>query len=120
MSGGHWCYQNDRTAEEIFGLYPNYGERGFRLAKEARVRNPLEDKQLSELCWDLFCVLHSYDWYASADTGEETYRKDVDYFKRKWLKQTAEALGKREIDEAVEETRQELYKVLGVAENAAD
>lgn len=119
MSGGHWDYKNDYLANEMFGWWgsPDYGERGFSQATRARKQDPLEDKQLSELLWDLFCVLHSYDWYASADTGEETYRKDVAYFKKKWLKASTEELTRREIDEAIEETRKELYKTFGIEDS---
>ena len=120
MSGGHWMYQNDTVAQEIFGwnMSPDYGERGFKQAALARKSNPLEDKQLSELAWDLFCILHSYDWYASGDTGEETYREDVERFKRKWLRRSDGELARREIDVALEETRMELYETLGVKMDA--
>jgi hypothetical protein len=120
MSGGHWNYQNDVIAQDIFGWHmsPNYGERGFKQAALARKSNPLEDKQLSELAWDLFCILHSYDWCACGDTGEEDYRKDVAYLKKKWLKASPEELARREIDTALEETRQELYESLGVKRDA--
>lgn len=116
MSGGCWGYQNDNLSHEIFGwgLYPDYGEDGFEQSAIARKKNPLEDRVLSEMLWDMLCVLHSYDWYTSGDTCEETYRADVARFKKKWLKASAEELTKREIDEALEETRQELYKSLGV------
>ena len=120
MSGGHWNYQNDTLAHDIFGwnFSPDYGERGFKQAPLARRENPLEDKLLSELAWDLFCVLHSYDWYASGDTCEETYREDVLRFKKKWLKRGEAEFTRREIDVALEETRMELYKSLGVNINA--
>ena len=119
MSGGRFGYINDQAAREIFGWYldVDYGEDGFKQATVARKVNPLEDKQLSELCWDLFCILHSYDWYVCSDTCEETYRKDVEYFKKKWLKPTPKELTRREIDNAIEEMREELYKSLGVNTN---
>lgn len=116
MSGGHWNFQNDSLATDIFPWYflPNYGEKGFKQAMAARKINPLEDKMMSEMLWDMFCILHSYDWYVSGDTCEETYRKDVAYFKKKWLMVTDKELAKREIDEALEECRQELYQSMGV------
>lgn len=114
MSGGHWNYRNDYIADEIFNIYPDYGKRGFEKSALARKYNPLEDKQLSELAWDLFCVLHSYDWYACGDTCEETYRKDVDYFKKKWLKPQTEEYVRREIDETLKEAKEELYKMFGI------
>ncbi len=116
MSGGYWMYENDNLSREIFGwtIDVNYGERGFKEAFQARRINPLEDKQLSELCWDLFCVLHSYDWYISGDCCEETYREDVKYFKDKWLRSPSKKLERSEVDKAIEEARQEIYKSLGI------
>lgn len=116
MSGGHWTYSNDTAARDIFGwaIDVNYGEKGFKQAAIARKINPLEDKQLSELCWDLFCVLHSYDWYKSGDCCEETYRKDVEYFKNKWLKTSRKALERCEVDKAIEEAKEEVYRSLGI------
>ena len=119
MSGGHWDYQNDSLAHEVFGWWcsPDYGEDGFKQAVTARKYNPLEDKMLSEMLWDMFCILHSYDWYASGDTCEETYWKDVEYFKKKWLKMPEHDLARREIEAALEDARQELFKSLGVSDN---
>ena len=92
MSGGYWNYENDSVAREIFGWSvdaPSYDlanrqESAKLVAKE----NPLEDFEISELAYDLFCLLHSYDWYKSGDTTDETYFKDVQYFKNKWLSST--------------------------------
>lgn len=91
MSGGRFDYRNDDACSEIFHgkLYPAYGDDGFKHSKEARRINPLEDRELSEMVFDMFCVLHSYDWYASGDTGEEQYRADVKRFKDKWMHRSA-------------------------------
>ena len=122
MSGGHWNYQNDHMCSEIFGwgCYPVYrlgGDNHLANVKIARKQNPLEDKQLSELVYDVFCLLHSYDWYYSGDNCEDTYLKDVEYFKNKWLKRRDKALVKAEIDSALAEAKEELYKSLGVKED---
>ena len=120
MSGGYWNYENDQAARAIFGwsMDVEYGEDGFRQSKYARKRNPLGDKMLSELCWDMFCILHSYDWYIEGDTGEETYQEDVKRFKEKWLKVSEEDLVRREIEKALAEAREDLYQVFGVEEVA--
>lgn len=113
MSGGAFDYINDRACQGIFQwMTPDYGEYGFSKAKAAREMNPLEDKQLSELCWDMFCLLHSFDWYVSGDTGEDTYAEDVKRFKNKWLYKDADAIKKEEIDKSIEELRERLYKEL--------
>lgn len=122
MSGGHWDYQTDRACNEVFGWNASadcgLGKGDYAAnVKWARKLNPLEDKQLSELIYDVFCLLHSYDWYISADTCEDTYRKDVEYFKNKWLKETNKMLVRREINQTLAEAKEELYKALGVQED---
>ena len=113
MSGGHWNYENDRVCDDIFGIYPDYGKSGFNCSGEARRRDPLEDPELSELVYDVFCLLHSADWYFSSDTGEDTYREDVKYFKNKWFKSDLNERVNREIESALEKAREDLGKVFG-------
>lgn len=97
-------------------MNPNYGEKGFSQAMMARKINPMEDKQVSELVWDVFCLLHSLDWYQSADTCEETYREDLAYFKNKWFKKTDKEMSKEEIDKQISELKEDLYKTFGISE----
>ena len=84
--------------------------------KLARKLDPMEDKQLSELVFDVLCLVYSADWYKSGDTGEDTYLADVKYFKQKWLKQKPDNIVKSEIDKAIEEVKDELYKSFGLEE----
>lgn len=116
MSGGHWVYKNDSLAMDIFGwhLSPDCGKGGFSKAPIARKSDPLEDKQLSEMLWDMLCILHSYDWYVCGDTCEKTYRDDVAYFKNKWLKTPSIEIVKREIDAALDEVREDLHAAFGI------
>lgn len=107
MSGGRLNYQNDAVCTELFNGASAYD--GWNGAAYARARNPMEDKQLSELIFDVFVLLHSWDWYQSGDTGEEDYREDVEYFKKKWLKKSSDDLAKREIENAIAELRRDLY-----------
>ena len=113
MSGGYWNYENDRAARAIFGLDMNvdYGKVGFKQSKNARRENPLGDKMVSELVWDVFCLLHSYDWYMEGDTGEETYMEDLKRFKTKWLGVPLEEMVFREIDKALTEAKEDLIKI---------
>lgn len=92
MSGGFWNYRNGDLASEIFGWHMNchYGKEGFNQASIARRNNPLGDREISELTWDLLCLLHSYDYYNSGDIGKDTYEKDLKYFKKKWFNRTNE------------------------------
>jgi len=114
MSGGYWDYRNDGTCEDIFNMYPDYGDRGFSRSKYARERNPLEDPEISELVYDVFCLLHSADWHFSGDTGENTYRADIKRFKEKWFNVPAEERVSREIEAVIGEAKQTLYKIFGV------
>lgn len=111
MSGGHFSYTNDQACREIYGwtLSPDYGDRGFSQSKLARIVDPFDDLIISELIFDVFCLIHSYDWYASADTGEETYRADVRRFKEKWLKQLPEERIREIIDDELNVVRGRLY-----------
>lgn len=112
MSGGYFNYSNDSLCSDIYDIYPDYGARGFDQSPEARRRNPLEDPELSELVYDVFCLLHSYDWYRSADTCEETYRADVKRFKEKWFKGLPEDRVSREIESALDMARDDIRKTL--------
>ena len=122
MSGGHFNYKNDNLCSEIFGwgLSPDYGEHGFKQSKIARRMNPLEDSIISELVFDVFCLLHSYDWYESGDTCEETYREDVKRFKEKWLKQPLEHRAKEIIEDAISNLREEMYLTFGIEETSKE
>lgn len=88
MSGGHFDYAEGRLEDEMFGIGLSYDLDGNKdYSAEARRRNPLMDKDLSELAYDLLCLIHSFDYYIEDDTSEETYRKDTAFFKNKWMKQ---------------------------------
>ena len=112
MSGGHFDYRNDNLCHDIYGwtISPNYGDRGFEQSKFARQADPLDDIVMSELVFDVFCILHSYDWYQSGDTCEETYREDVQRFKDKWLKQIPDERVREIIDDELNVVRGRLYQ----------
>ena len=111
MSGGHFDYTNDNLCHDIYGwsIYPDYGNRGFEQSNLARRLDPFDDILISELIFDVFCLIHSYDWYQSGDTGEDTYRKDVQRFKDKWLKQIPDDRVKTIIDDELNLVRGRLY-----------
>ena len=115
MSGGHWDYRNDYVARDIFGwnLNLDYGEQGFAEWKKAMRLNPLEDREISALVWDVFCLLHSYDWYVSGDTSEETYRQDVAFFKNRWLKPSRRNVLRSVVETCCEDLKEELLQMIG-------
>lgn len=115
MSGGRFNYSNDTLCYSIFGYSPDCGQDGFGKYKYARITNPFFDKQISELVWDVFVLMHSVDWYDSGDTGEEDYREDVRFFKKKWFGKTPEEFAKWEIEKSLAEAKEELYQSFGIA-----
>ena len=116
MSGGHFNYQNDTLCSEIYNyrVRANYGEDGFKQSAKARRINPFNDLIISELVFDVFCLLHSFDWYESADTCEETYRADIKRFKDKWLTPQPSARVKEIVDDEIIRLRDELYKSFNI------
>lgn len=116
MSGGHFDYSTDRACNEMFDwISADYGlgDKSYQESvKAARALNPCQDKMFSEMVYDMFCVLHSLDWYVSGDTGEDQYRKDLAYFKAKWLGTPVNDIIQKDIDVACAELREELRKTL--------
>ena len=122
MSGGHWNYANDCLASEILGYkyYVDYGldsEKHNALFKQAVKERPLEDPEISALVFDVFCLLHSYDWAVSADTSMEVYQEDVAIFKKRWFKKSRKEQIKNIIDISTEALKDDLYKAFQCAED---
>lgn len=119
MSGGRWNYNQCNLGYDMFpgcdvcyglgdderSLYRNYTES----VKLARKLNPMEDRQISELVFDVLCLIYSADWYQSGDTGEDCYREDIKVFKEKWLNVKPDDSVKAEIDKSIQELKEELY-----------
>lgn len=103
MSGGHFEYKDSALKSEMFGWTDT-------------PHNVLEDRELSELTWDLLEVIHAYDWYKSGDTCKETYLKAKDKFKKKWLS-NRDVNVRRIVDEAVNELKAELYETFIRSDN---
>ena len=115
MSGGHWDYKNDSLASEIFGYdisvdYDLTSDEHEKNQRKAVRLNPLEDLEISALIYDVFCLLHSYDWAVSGDTDESVYWNDVAEFKKRWFKMNREAQMLNIIDICTETLRASLYK----------
>lgn len=105
MSGGYFEYLDSRCKSEIFGWTD-------------KPTNVFEDREISELVWDVFDLIHAYDWYASGDTGKDTYLDAKAKFKEKWMKNSDERV-RRIIDDAINEARQELYETYGIKDGEA-
>ena len=127
MSGGRWNYNQCNLGYEMFpgcdvcygignderNKYRNYSGN----VKLARKLNPMEDKQISELVFDVLCLIYSADWYKSSDIGEDYYREDVKAFKEKWFKEKPIDLVKDEIEKSIIELKDELYVAFGLLED---
>ena len=100
MSGGHFEYLDSRLKDEIFGY-------------EDKVKNVFEDREISELVFDVLDLIHEFDWYYSGDTDKETYLEAKAKFKKKWLGNKGIRI-KRIIDKALDEVRAELYETYGI------
>lgn len=89
MSGGSYSYMYCRIEEEYVGR--------------------MYDSQLNEMMKDLCELLHDLEWWQSYDTSEDTYRKTVTEFKKKWFKQRKIDVQKQ-IESKFERTKDELMK----------
>ena len=72
MSGGRFDYKDSILKDEIYG----WADKPI---------NVFEDREISELVWDVFDLIHDFDWYTSGDTCKETYLKAKSDFKKKWF-----------------------------------
>ena len=109
MSGGFWDYRNDTLQSDIFGW-------GITTTEEAMKSNPFKDKEISGIVFDLFQLLHEYDWYSSGDTSEETYREAVKTFKEKWFAKESSDRIMYVIDNSLKDLKEELLITFGLDE----
>lgn len=107
MSGGRFDYRDSSLKDEIFG-WINDGD---------KIPNVFEDREISELTYDLLNLIHYYDWYASGDTGKDSYLQAKSEFKKKWLSNRGVRV-RRIVDDAISELKDELYETYGITEEA--
>lgn len=103
MSGGRFQYADSNARLEIFGYYDDESLR--------KVPNVFGDREISELVWDVFNLIHDFDWYDSGDTSEGNWNKSVKQFKDKWF---TEAGRKERIDRYINDNAEELRDVFGL------
>lgn len=104
MSGGNFNYVDATLRNEIYGWSDAW-------------HNVFEDREISELVWDILNLIHDYDWYVSGDTGKDTYLKAKADFKNKWF-DNHDVVVKRVVDTAIEEVKAELYETYGIESDA--
>ena len=96
MSGGHFNYTDSRLKTEIFG----WGD---------KPTNVFEDREISELVWDVLDLIHEYDWYQSGDSGKDKYLAKKTAFKNKWLSNRGVRV-RRIIEDSISDLKTELYE----------
>ena len=101
MSGGRFDYLDSQLKNAVFGH-----------AREPD--NSLEDMEISDLVWDVFELLHEFDYYKSGDSDREDYVKAKAAFKEKWFGTDTNKRRKSYIDKSVNQLRQELYETFGI------
>lgn len=101
MIGGMF-YGSDTTLKNIL----------FRWSDEPI--NVFEDEVISELVWDVFDLIQSFDYYKSRDTSKDSYLKDKAAFKKKWLGKSKGSVARKIVDESIEDLRQKLYETFGL------
>ena len=107
MSGGRFSYIDGHLKNEIFG----WSDKPW---------NVFEDREISELVWDILELIHTFDYYQCSDTSKEKYLKEKDAFKKKWLGGNRGIRVRRIVDETLEDARKELYETFGLQEEASD
>lgn len=93
MSGGSYSYIFSRLSDECEGR--------------------MYDPEMNDLIKDLCNVLHDLEWWQSCDTSEETYRRTLAEFKKKWFCAEREERLKGYIDEQIGLVKSQLYSLIG-------
>ena len=76
-----------------------------------------EDKEISELLYDLADLLHDEEWADSGDYSKDKYLNSLEIFKKKWFGSNREERLKNYVDDSIQKLRDELYELVGVDEN---
>lgn len=106
MSGGVFDYRDSSLQNEIFGW----------ISDGDTIPNVFEDREISELIYDVFSLIHDFDWYKSGDSEKEDYIKAKTKFKHKWLNNRGVRVN-HIVNQAIENLRQELYETYGIEAN---
>ena len=117
MSGGHGVYTHDQLGQNIFGwstsMRDKIGSESYQKELEKVIRgNALKDFELSELVYDVLCLLHTYDYVFSDDWDEKALQEQIAAFKTKWLKSSRKDRIKSMIDTCMECLKEDLYSSL--------
>ncbi|MBR2555071.1 MAG: hypothetical protein IKE94_09450 [Aeriscardovia sp.] len=93
MSGGSRGYISFKIKEELCGR--------------------MYDPELNDLMEDIKELAHAVEWMDDGDSSRDTYFGKVRCFKQKWFEMSRQDRLKDYIDKKLEDTRQELYRMVG-------
>lgn len=102
MSGGYFQYEDRHLKYQIF--------------PHDKLTNELEDREISEIVWDVLELLHEFDYYKKGDSDEEDYIKAKNEFKKKWFEDDRSIRCKRYIDDM----KKELYATFGITDEPCE
>lgn len=108
MSRGYWNYENQNLQSDIFG---------WGASKEDGVPNIFEDKEISELIFEVFELLYAFDSYKSGDWCEGSWLEEKEAFKNKWLGRTEDERIKAVVESTLLEAKAEIFKTFGLKED---
>ena len=114
MSGGHWQYKDEDLKRELYGWWNHSRKDQNRIGSYCvESGNPFDDHLLSEMMFDMLCLLHHRDWNISGDTSDNEYERQKRIFKKKWLgKDGLESTYRKLIKNLIAETEKECLKML--------
>lgn len=79
--------------------------------------NVLEDRELSNMTWDLLNFMQTFDCYKSGDCEKERYLTEKKVFKNKWFSNRGVRI-RSVIDTAIAELKEELYETYGITKES--
>ena len=91
------------------------GSHGYIYSQiDSELCGQMHDPELNDLMEDIAELAHALEWYDSGDTCRETYDKTVADFKVKWFKGDRPNRLRHYIDDAIDDLRDELIRMIGV------
>lgn len=91
----------------------DYGTSGRMHSTTASRIDPMDDPEISEIVWDVLCLVYSRGKLEEGITPEEIYYKDVKRFKEKWFKEPRNKRLIKYIDDKFRVTQAECVALIG-------
>ena len=84
---GTWSHLADDIAYELFGgsTYPSHSYLSTNMLSQIVDSDPMGDHEVSEMVFDVLCLLNAKDYHDAGDIGDSTYSNELSCFRAKWL-----------------------------------